>query len=293
MTMTLLGIDVSDWQGLPDWPAVAEAGITFAFAKATEGATLVDPSYAHNRAGIPAAGLVPGAYHLLTSTAPAAVQAAAFAAVADPDAVHALDQETAGLDVAGFVDAYRGHFPGHPLVIYTRRGIAAPDAAAWGPLWVASYWGPADGETLASIWGQVPQQAPGLPWSGWTSWTFWQFTSSAKVAGIDGYVDGDVFAGTLDQLQALRGATEMITVDLSPESTKAIANEVLAGRPDGGPYEVHDPDVPGRLLVLTDAVSQLLARVAQLQATASVMSAEISTLKAAAAAVTGTATPKP
>ena len=81
-------------------------------------------------------------------------------------------------------------------------------------------------------------------------------------------------------------------VDLTPAAEMAVANQVLAGRPDGGPYEIHDPDVPGRLLVLTDAVSQLLARVAALQATVAVIGAEISTLKAAAAGA-ATLAPKP
>ncbi len=38
----LLGIDVSSWQQTIDWPSVASAGITFAWAKATEGTGLQD-----------------------------------------------------------------------------------------------------------------------------------------------------------------------------------------------------------------------------------------------------------
>ena len=44
------GVDVSGWQGQVDWGAVQRSGRMFAFAKATEGATFVDRTFAVNRA---------------------------------------------------------------------------------------------------------------------------------------------------------------------------------------------------------------------------------------------------
>src|SRR4051812_17577721 len=38
------GVDVSHWQGTINWATVAGAGIKFAFCKATEGTTYVDPT---------------------------------------------------------------------------------------------------------------------------------------------------------------------------------------------------------------------------------------------------------
>ena len=57
------GLDVSHYQGAIDWIQVAAATRTVTFAKATEGTTLVDPTYAINRAGANSLGLKLGAYH--------------------------------------------------------------------------------------------------------------------------------------------------------------------------------------------------------------------------------------
>ena len=59
------GVDVSRYQGDIDWPVLAGQGIDFAFIKATEGSTLVDPRFAANLDGATAAGLRVGAYHFL------------------------------------------------------------------------------------------------------------------------------------------------------------------------------------------------------------------------------------
>src|SRR5262249_28035984 len=59
----LNGVDVSHYQGTINWASVRGAGITFAFAKATEGTTYTDPTVNTNIAGMKANGIVPGAYH--------------------------------------------------------------------------------------------------------------------------------------------------------------------------------------------------------------------------------------
>src|SRR5215213_2797756 len=58
------GIDVSHWQGAVDWGTVRRSARLFAFAKATEGQSLVDSTFAANRAGMASAGLaLRGFYH--------------------------------------------------------------------------------------------------------------------------------------------------------------------------------------------------------------------------------------
>ena len=57
------GVDISHYDGTIDWTQVKAAGISFAFAKATEGTSYVDPTFATNWAGMKAAGIVRGAYH--------------------------------------------------------------------------------------------------------------------------------------------------------------------------------------------------------------------------------------
>ena len=44
----LSGIDVSKWQGDVNWPAVKQAGVTFAFARASYGSVEVDSLFKAN-----------------------------------------------------------------------------------------------------------------------------------------------------------------------------------------------------------------------------------------------------
>lgn len=68
MTQRIIGIDVSKWQGLCDWPAIAAAGVRFAFLKACNG-TSRDPQFAANWRL--SAGVLPrGAYLWLTDEDP-------------------------------------------------------------------------------------------------------------------------------------------------------------------------------------------------------------------------------
>ena len=53
---TLPGVDVSHYNGTPDWSAVKQAGIRFVVAKATEGTTFTDPHYASNKTQAQAVG---------------------------------------------------------------------------------------------------------------------------------------------------------------------------------------------------------------------------------------------
>src|SRR6266851_920044 len=59
----LHGLDVSHHQGTIDWLAVAKAGMRFAYAKATDGVSFVDPMFATNWTAMKAAGIPRGAYH--------------------------------------------------------------------------------------------------------------------------------------------------------------------------------------------------------------------------------------
>lgn len=58
------GIDVSRYQGNIDWQAVVQdINISYAYLKATEGASLVDVTYRSNLEGAKKAGLKVGSYH--------------------------------------------------------------------------------------------------------------------------------------------------------------------------------------------------------------------------------------
>jgi len=191
------GVDVSNHQGSAiDWPQVAGAGYTFAFAKASEGTTFTDVTYALNRSGANAAGIVLGAYHFArpagtgdaTLTASAIGQADHFVNIAQPrggDLPPVLDLETTGgLKPAtlvkwtqAWVNEVVARTGVRPLV-YTSPsfwksalGDTTAFALAGSPLWIA-HW--------------TKTGAPTVPASNWGGfgWTFWQWSDCQKVPGI-------------------------------------------------------------------------------------------------------------
>jgi GH25 family lysozyme M1 (1,4-beta-N-acetylmuramidase) len=72
------GIDVSSWQGNVDWNQVAAAGASFAYAKATEGTSYVNPYFDGQYKGAKRAGLYAGAYVFARPDSPDSVAQADF-----------------------------------------------------------------------------------------------------------------------------------------------------------------------------------------------------------------------
>ena len=65
MAQYVKGIDVSKWQPGVDWRRLREQEIRFAFIKATQGESGVDPRFADHWAGARQAGILRGAYHFM------------------------------------------------------------------------------------------------------------------------------------------------------------------------------------------------------------------------------------
>ncbi|MEA2697456.1 MAG: lysozyme [Myxococcales bacterium] len=206
--MPVLGIDVSHHNGPVDWFAVSGSDVKFAFAKATEGNSLVDPQFDANWKGMGNVGLLRGAYHFARPGGDPEIQAAHFASTVGPRSFGglppALDLETdGGLPPAQVVQwtlaflARAEALFGRPLIIYTgglwRRTLKDPDVPQlrdrW--LWTARY---------GSNQPVVPRT--------WARWDIWQFTDGEsgavqRIPGISGPCDCDRFRGDLPELQAL------------------------------------------------------------------------------------------
>ncbi len=217
------GIDVSHWQHTIDWAKVAAAGIRFAFVKATDGRSFVDPMYATNRAGAAAAGVLFGAYHFARpeqGANDAMIQADHFVDNATPttgDLLPVLDLETTGglspdelttwmLTWLGEVTARTGV---RPLVYTSPVGWANRTAdttaiadAGYTMLWIAH-------------WGVAAPTVPANDWQG-NGWTFWQYGDCGHVAGIGGCVDSDWYTGA---------SFDPVTIP-SPDVTPPIASVV-------------------------------------------------------------------
>lgn len=193
------GIDVSHYQGEVAWHEVAQAGYAFAFVKATQGITSVDPQLEANWNGTSAAGILRGAYHFYEPAddpeqqAEHFLTAVSFGSGALPPT---LDIEISGGQSASTICEGIGVWlakvkdvTGQTPLVYTAPTFwATLNTARFGeyPLWVAEY----------------GVSSPKIP-SGWKSWTFWQHSESGTVSGISGSVDLNLFQGTLAQLHAL------------------------------------------------------------------------------------------
>jgi lysozyme len=201
------GLDVSHYQGAIDWIQVASGGYTFVFAKATEGTTLVDPTYSINRAGSDELGLRLGAYHFArpAGASPAAIAASAiaqadfFVDTAQPaagDLPPVLDmEEKGGLSAAALVQWTQTWL----AEVYARTGVNATVYAS------PAFWKSALGDTTtvatagSKLWiahwtTNAKPTVPAANWGGF-GWTFWQWTDCATIAGIAHCVDGDRLNG--------------------------------------------------------------------------------------------------
>ena len=239
------GLDVSHWNGSVDWIQVVGGGYTFLFAKATEGTTLTDPTYAINRAGTNGIGMRFGAYHFARPggsgdsgiAANAIAQADYFVGVAQPaagDLPPVLDLETKGtLAMAGlqkWTQAWLGE-------VYARTGVQGLIYAS------PSFWKTALGDTTSfaaagnRLWiaHWTKNAKPTVPASNWagTGWTFWQWTDCSKIPGFVHCSDGDRMNGTNPATMAIKsfptGAPAVATAPTVVGTAKA--GTVLAGVP--------------------------------------------------------------
>jgi len=196
-------IDVSHFNGSPDWAKVRAAGIQGVIHKATQGTTHVDSTFASAQKDVPASGLLWGAYHFGTGDASGRDQAQFFLDTVKPDAqtICVIDFESNPSGTAmtlaellDWIDAVQ-KATGRPPVVYGGKSLLFTDIASTPepalancPLWIAQY-------TSAAAPSGIPPQV-------WKTWTLWQYTETGAVDGITGNVDRERFNGTGQELTA-------------------------------------------------------------------------------------------
>ena len=201
------GIDVSHHNGDVDFARIREAGYAFVFLKTTQDNDFIDPMFVTNMARARAAGLAAGGYHFFDYTLDGDVQADHFldrlevAGGLDDALPPVVDVECwspIGLSIHAVSTARLRDFvervyerTGRMPIVYTsvhmwKEVVGNAEGFEDLPLWAACW----DCEAPPSI-------APG-----WQGWTFWQ-TGIDRIPGI-GSLDGNLFSGTLDELEALR-----------------------------------------------------------------------------------------
>ena len=196
MSETVKCIDISHWQGFPDFAKVKAEGVIAMIHKATEGTTYEDPNRAKNCANAIKAGIAVCTYHWL-KPGNAADQMAFFLQTVDPQPGErvVIDYEEDGCtinDLHEAIDAlladprdlritvYSGHLLKEQL-----NGEYDEMLAQYTDLWLAQY---TSGE---------PSWSEGT----YPSWTLWQYSESGQMDGIDGStVDLNKFNGSDEQL---------------------------------------------------------------------------------------------
>jgi GH25 family lysozyme M1 (1,4-beta-N-acetylmuramidase) len=225
-----LGTDVSHWQSSVNWTAVKNAGVTFCWAKATQGDTITDAMFTTHAAGARSAGIYFGAYHFaqpsantnLTGANSADSEAAYFWGVVsnyvklggtnlvpmlDWEDIHATNNYNG---FTGFTTTYMSQWvvrwcntvsnyaqaAGVTLkpIIYTGVWYSQPSSAYPGLNTTVTGW-----PAWISAYNTQPHQT-GAPASSypWSTWTVWQYADTNWSGG-----DSDVFNGTSNTIGSI------------------------------------------------------------------------------------------
>jgi lysozyme len=199
------GVDVSHYQGEIDWNVLADQDIDFAWVKATEGSSHTDSRFAENWSGATGTDLLVGAYHFMSFESPGADQAANLAAhvpatrgtlppVIDLEPYGRFFAEPPSPGVVReildpLIEGIEEHYGVTPIVYATQDAYDRYLAGAYDdvPIWIRSV--------------ALPPRLPDG-----REWTLWQYSNRDRLEGYSGvepYIDLNVFAGPLGELEAM------------------------------------------------------------------------------------------
>ena len=236
--MELKGIDVSSWQGKPDWPKVSNSGVKFAILRIHQKSG-VDTSFEHNYKGCKSNGILIGGYKYSYALTPAqAIDEA-------EDVLSVLGGR--GLDFPVFYDLEwsqqrslgkqaienvaiafltRIKKAGYKVGIYCNLdwyNNVLSDALKQYDCWIARY--PADDN------GTVQTRLKPSVGVGW------QYSSKGKVPGISGNVDMDVFYKDYRDSNQ-KGETKMVKISNCGHDERGRYAGGKAGDQTGTEYQI-------------------------------------------------------
>lgn len=197
------GVDVSTYQGDIDWETLVANDISFAFIKATEGSSLIDPHFTFNFEEAQKCGIAVGAYHFFSYDSPAETQAKLFIDTVSPfDGMlpPVIDLEFYGNYEKGpqsreyvdkelgiMLDMIEDHYGLKPIIYATEKSY---------DLYLSNAYSEYD------IWIRDVYFNPIL--SDGREWSFWQYTNRERFAGYNGkekYIDVNVFNGSAEDFK--------------------------------------------------------------------------------------------
>jgi lysozyme len=213
------GIDISHWQGTPDFAKVVaskfhDRQLTAVFLKATEGTGYVDKTYYSDSAAISQHSQITimGAYHFFLTGNTGKSQAEHLASVLDKDPHFKKDKHYFVIDVES-----NKYTPSKALFAQSLMTFVDTMHARGyknGMIYVGkSFWDSYIGSSGNALWSKVKLWMPrygvnngeipsGDKWytelpTGATKCSIWQFTSKGRVNGIGGDVDLDLIGTDL------------------------------------------------------------------------------------------------
>ena len=154
------GLDVSHWNGAPNFGTLRNSGMEFVFSKASQGTSMQDETFLRNTSEARAAGLVAGAYHFFDYTKAGKPQARHFLAtvgnatgfdgllplVVDVETLKSLgtpDQAKARARLHALLDELYRQTGRYPMIYTSRtmwdRVVGGPEEFGPYPLWVACW----------------------------------------------------------------------------------------------------------------------------------------------------------
>lgn len=195
------GVDVSSYQGDIDWEILASQNISFAFIKATEGSSFVDPYFDYNYKEAQKTKLRVGVYHFFSYDSPGKTQADNFIKTVEKHegmlppvidlefyadkAKNPPEQSEVRRQLDDFINELEFHYEMKPIIYATKKSYDLYLAGAYKDY---------------DIWIRDVIAKPSL--SDNRKWVFWQYTDRKRLNGYDGkekYIDMNVFNGTMEE----------------------------------------------------------------------------------------------
>ncbi len=191
------GIDVARFQDSVNWHAARDAGVQFAFIKATEGGDMLDPRFDDHWRGARSASIPTAAYHFFYFCTSAADQARWFVRHVPREAgalPPILDMEWNAFsptcrkrppgeivrrEAKVFLDTLERHYGQRPIIYTTPEFYRVNEMQQM------------EGE---EFWLRSTAKHPREVYPS-QHWSFWQYSGTGTVPGINGDVDLNAFSG--------------------------------------------------------------------------------------------------
>lgn len=287
--MALYGVDIhGNYQAGISFARLRAEGYSFVTVKATEGTGFLGPRFLEWMPAIRAQGLIPGAYHWLSSADGAAQARFFYNRVVQGGGPRGmliqLDCEDDGYGpvMRAWANEWNRLSGNHPFLIYSgawwwprTNGFRGADLTPY--LWHSRYLTAdpdAVSDNVAAFAARIPDSWWNPGYGGWSQATFLQFSYQGDAGGLGNSVDLNVTRMSRDQLLGLAGLAPNPSEDDDMTPEQATLLEALAWRTEailqsldtvrGGPTR-GEPNVQGTLLEAmawrTEAILQNLAEV--------------------------------